>query len=220
MLVLVTGMQREAKIVGRGADVVVSGGDNAGLERKIETAMARGARAILSIGIGGGLVHDQPVGAVVVASEVVWNGTRLQSDEKWRNELGQRLTDAVTGAIAGSDRIVAEPGAKAALRRETGALLVDMESHIAARVAAEHNLPFAALRVVSDGAQQNLPPAAFGAVGKDGELNLGAVLRSIAANPAQIPALIRTARDSNHATASLLRCFNLLGAGFACPYLG
>jgi adenosylhomocysteine nucleosidase len=220
MLVLVTGMQREAKIVGRGNDVIVSGGDNDGLERKIEAAVARGASAILSIGIGGGLAPDLPVGAVIVANEIIWNETRLQTDEKWRSELGKHLTGVMTGAIAGSDKIVAYAGAKAALHRETGAMLVDMESHVAAKVAAERNLPFAALRVVSDNAKQNLPPAVFGAVGRDGELNLGAVLRSIAANPAQIPALIRAARDSNRAMASLLRCFNLLGAGFACPYLG
>ncbi len=34
---------------------------------------------------------------------------------------------------------------------------VDMESHVAARVAARHGLPFAALRVISDPASRSLP---------------------------------------------------------------
>ena len=44
--------------------------------------------------------------------------------------------------------------AKAALRATTGADAVDMESHIAARYAEQHSLPFAALRVISDPAHR------------------------------------------------------------------
>jgi nucleoside phosphorylase len=49
---------------------------------------------------------------------------------------------------------------KRALRAETGALAVDMESHVAARVAARRGLPFAVVRVISDSADEALPPAA------------------------------------------------------------
>jgi hypothetical protein len=36
----------------------------------------------------------------------------------------------------------------------------------------------------------------------------------------QIPELVRTARNNERAMSSLLRCFNLLGVGLGCPYLG
>lgn len=218
MLVLVTGMKREAKRIGRGNQVVVSGGDNTALASRIAAATSD-ARALLSIGIGGGLAPELPVGAIVIATELVWGSERLPTDSAWRTALVNRLPHATTGPIAGSDTIVATPTAKSALHRKTGALLADMESHIAARVAAKRDLPFAALRVVSDDATHTLPPAVFGAIGPDGNLRLGAVLWSLAADSAQIPALIRTARDTDRAMTELHRCSDLLGNGFACPYL-
>ncbi len=220
MLIIVTGMQREARIVGRDGEVLVAGGDNAGLAARIETAARRGGRAVISIGIGGGLHPGLAVGQAVIATEVVSGSARRDADTSWRDAIATRLPDAVADAIAGSDRIVAEPAAKAALRRASGAVLVDMESHLAAQVAAACGLPFAALRVVSDDAEHALPPAALVAIGSDGGVKAGAVLRSLAARPGQIPGLIRTARDSARAMASLRRCSALLGGGLACPYLG
>lgn len=220
MLVVVTGMHREALIVARGGEVVVSGGDSAGLADRIEAAAGRGARAVLSVGVGGGLLPDLPIGRAVIASDVVSGGVRWPADPRWRDALAARLTDATTAIIAGSDRIVGDPAAKAALHRETGAAVVDMESHVAARVAADRRLPFAALRVISDDATHRLPQAVYGAIGPQGKLRLGAVLRSLAAAPAQLPGLVRTARHDRRAMERLRRCVALLGAGFACPYLG
>ena len=59
----------------------------------------------------------------------------------------------------GSREVVAAQACKAALRSETGAAAVDMESHIAAAYAAEAGLPFAALRVISDPATRALAGA-------------------------------------------------------------
>jgi hypothetical protein len=95
-----------------------------------------------------------------------------------------------------------------------------MESHIAARVAAAGNLPFAALRVVADDSRSALPEAALTAIGADGEVKLTVVLRSLARRPNQIPALMRAGRDAATAMAALSRVSHLLGHRFACPYVG
>lgn len=219
-VIAVTGMHREASIAGRGGEAVVSGGDNASLAGKIEAAIAKGGRAIVSIGICGGLAPSLSVGAVIIGNEAVWEGTRMPTDARWRNALAARLPQAVTGAVAGANAVLVGSDAKRALYRESGALAADMESHIAARAAADHGLPFAILRVISDSAAHTLPPAALDAIGADGKPMIGRVLKSVLANPAQIPALIRTARDSERAFAGLLRCLDLLGPGFGCPYLG
>ena len=65
----------------------------------------------------------------------------------------------VRGGLAGVEQVVAARACKAALRSETGAAAVDMESHIAAAYAAEAGLPFAALRVISDPATRALAGA-------------------------------------------------------------
>ena len=220
MLIAITGMHREAVLFPKGVELVVSGGSNSALAAKIEATVVRGGRAVISVGICGGLAPDLKIGTAVIATEVVWRDERIPTDERWRDALAIRMPRAISGRIAGSDIIVTEPAAKAALHGETGAAAVDMESHIAARVAAKHGLPFAALRVISDAATDTLPPTVLGAIGPDGKVQHGAMLRAIAARPAQIPALIRTGRNSDRAMTTLLRCFDLLGIGFGCPYLG
>jgi hopanoid-associated phosphorylase len=213
-------MHREALILARGGEVVISGGENSGLASKLEAAIARGARAVISAGICGGLAPGLPVGTAVIATRVMWKERQASADEAWQEAMAARIPDSVRGIIAGEDAILIAPAAKAALFSETGAVAVDMESHIGARVASAQGLPFAVLRVVSDEAEHKLPPAAMRAIASDGRLRIGAVLRSIAAEPMQIPELVRTARNNERAMSSLLRCFNLLGVGFGCPYLG
>ena len=115
----------------------------------------------------------------------------------------------------GSDVIIHQAETKAGLYNTTGALVVDMESQVAARFAARRNLPLAALRVISDDASHVLPPAALVAMQPDGGISIGKVLWSVMKKPAQIPALIRTGRASSKAFAELLRCRDLCGVGIA-----
>ena len=89
-----------------------------------------------------------------------------------------------------------------------------MESHIVARVALAHGLPFAAIRVVADPAERQLPPAATVGMRSDGRVDLPAVLMSLARDPRQLPSLIRTALDARAAFAGLLRGRQLLGVHY------
>ena len=220
MLVIVTGMRREARIFGRDANVVVAGGDNSTLAARLEQAIGQGARAIVSAGICGGLLPGLAVGTPVIASGTVRRATRWSADAAWQDAMAARIPNAVRGTIAGSDVILSDPAYKAALHAETGALAVDMESHICARVAAARGVPFAALRVVSDAAAHALPPAVSRALDAKGNVRVGAVLWSVATGPKQVPELLQTARNTRKALSELLRCFNLLGPGFGCPHLG
>jgi hypothetical protein len=113
--------------------------------------------------------------------------------------------------------MVADVAGKTALYGATGALCVDMESHIAAEAARAHALPFAALRVISDGAERALPRAAQAGMKPDGGMDIVAVLRALAADPRQLPSLIRTGQEAQTAFRALLRSRNRLGAalGFA-----
>ena len=220
MLVIVTGMRREARIFGRDANVVVAGGDNSTLAAKLEAAIARGGRAVMSAGICGGLAPGLAVGTRVIGIGTVRHKIRWSTDAAWQDALAAKIPDAVRGTIAGSDAILTDPAYKAALHAETGAVAVDMESHICARIAAAKGLPFAILRVVSDAAPHGLPPAVSRALDAKGNVRMGAVLWSVATEPRQVPELLQTARNTRLALAALLRCFNVLGAGFGCPYLG
>jgi len=218
VLVAVTGMQREAKLLRRRCDVVVAGSDNSTLASKIEVAIARGAKGIFSFGICGALSPELEIGSVVVGAEVVCRDERRQADEAWTDALISAC-DAAAGVVAGSDSVLLTEAAKAALHLDTGAIAADMESHVVARIAAERGLPFAALRAVSDGAGHALPPAAAFALNTEGRVNYSAVMLSLLDDPSQISALIRTARDTSIAMKALFRCLELLGPGLGCPYI-
>jgi adenosylhomocysteine nucleosidase len=218
-LVAVVGMQREARLLRGRCDVIVGGSDNSCLASKIEAAADRGASAILSFGICGALSPALAVGAVIVAAEVICESEHWRADEEWSNALA-RACDAASGVVAGSDAILLTEDAKAALHQQTGAIAADMESHIVARVASARGLPFAVLRGVSDDAHHALPPAAAFALNKEGRVDYSAVLLSLLDDPSQWRALIRTARDTNTAVKSLLRCLQCLGPSLGCPYLG
>ncbi len=131
----------------------------------------------------------------------------------WEGEGSRHGGRVFTGAIAGSDVMVVDAAGKAALHAATGALAVDMESHVAARFAASHSLPFAALRVISDDARHALPKAVMVSMRPDGGLNLSAVLGSLVRDPRQLPALIRTGREAGVAfrKLALLNRHDLLG---------
>jgi len=214
VLLAVTGMQREAKLLRGRCDAVVAGSDSSTLAEKIEAAIARGTRALLSFGICGALSPGLTLGAVVVATEVVCQNERWRADETWSRTLVSAC-DANAGVVAGSDSVLLTEDLKAALHRETRAIAADMESHIVARVANARGLPFGVLRAVSDDAHTALPPAAAFGLNTEGRIDYSAVLLSLLDEPLQFPALIRTGRDTNTAIKALRRCLERLGPELA-----
>jgi len=87
-----------------------------------------------------------------------------------------RIAPRQFAEVTGIDHPAANVEHKRLLRSMTGAAAVDMESHVAGRIAAEANLPFAILRVICDPADRSLPPAALAGMRRDGTTNIGAVL--------------------------------------------
>ncbi len=235
-LLVACGLQREAAIIKRVGVIPVAGGGCAqALENKLEDTITEYAStgwhfgAVLSCGVAGALDPKLRPGDVVIGSlfsgegrspgllsaapATQGSGLRRRTLVEW---LAEHLPHAHRGTIIGADSIIASAAEKAALYAKTGAIAVDMESHIAARVAERHNLPFAILRTISDTADHALPPAALVGMNPDGSVALGAVLASLARDPRQLPALIRTGRDAGAAFRSLgraLRALEALGIG-------
>jgi len=220
-VVAVTGLIKEARIAtGPGVHAIAGGGNAPALAAALERELARGAGAVMSFGIAGGLAEELVRGTWLVARSIVTPAQRWPCDAAWARSIAERLPEAWTADLAGVDAPVTDPAAKRELHRATGAAAVDTESHIAAAIAAAHGLPFAAFRVVADSAQRSLPPVASVAVTSDGNISRGAVLGSLARTPAQLPSLLRTAIDARTAFRALLRGRRLLGPGLAYPDFG
>lgn len=220
-VIAVTGLAREARIARRARMVpVVGAGDGALLARRLEEAIAAGAKGIVSFGIAGALAPLLRPGDVVVASHVVHGEERYATDVKWNAVLRQKLPRATTAIIVGHGEIVSHVDGKRRLFAISGAHAVDSESHIAARIARRHKIPFVALRTISDAATRGLPPAALVRLNANGRIRLGGVLRSLVSEPFQIADLLTTGREANKAFAALSRSRDALGLFLGCPYLG
>ncbi len=197
-VLIVVGLAREARIL-VGHERVAIG------SRGLAAALARGPSAILSFGVCGALDPGLRVGDLVVADGVAIGDTRLAADAIWTAKLRSALPLAQRGDIAGGDVIVDSPEAKSALRRASGAVAVDMESHAVARAASNIGIPFAVVRAVSDTADRALPRAAQAGFRTDGEPDVGAVIRALARRPRELPALIRVALEADTAFRTLER---------------
>lgn len=210
-VLIVTGLIQEARIAaGPGRTVICSSSNPAQLRSLLAGFDPASVRGVISFGVAGGLDPELESGDVVVATEVMagpqsWLAGSALSDEliDGAGLAGQRI---VRGRLVGVEQVVPAQSAKAALRRETGAAAVDMESHIAADYATAASLPFAALRVISDPATRALPELAVNAVKPDGNIDLAKVLRGVARNPLVVRSLVSTGRDFNRALRSLRGC--------------
>jgi adenosylhomocysteine nucleosidase len=221
LVVAVTGLAIEARIASDpGVHAVAGGGDARRLAAALESEIARGANAVISFGIAGGLVEDAVPGMWLIASAIVTPASRWQCDAAWAGSLAKRLRGALITELAGVDAPIADPVAKRALHRATGATAVDTESHIAAEIAAAHGLAFAAFRVIADPARRRLPAATAVALEPNGRINRAAILGSLARRPSQLPLLVRTAIDARIAFRALSRGRRLLGPGLGYPDLG
>lgn len=206
----VSGMTFESRIAaGAGVDTLHGYRDRALADALIRRIS--GHAGVISIGVAGGLDPRLPPGTVIVATGVQDGNTIVPCHPAWHDALLRALPDATSGLIAGSDGAVTTVADKSALHRLQGALAVDMESHIAARVAHDHWLPFAALRVVIDPADRPVPPLAVAGMAADGNTDVGAIVMGLLKAPWELGGLIRLARDASRARGALVRARQLVG---------
>ena len=220
-VIVVAGMAFEARIArGEGVEVVYAARADL-LERALSAAVARGCSGILSFGTAGGLAPDLEPGTVIVADAVEGPFGRVETDVDWSGRLAlaigasplrARLRRGVQAAVA-APLVSAQD--KLALNRATGALAVDMESHIAGAIAAANGVPFPVCRVIVDPAWRTLPSAATAGLRDDGRTSIAPILRELLRQPSQLGALLQVATDARAARHSLVRARHALGTAGA-----
>ncbi|GJE19160.1 phosphorylase [Methylobacterium marchantiae] len=221
-ILAVTGLSKEARLAtGPGIEAVGAGGSPERLRTLLAARTEPGCRAVVSFGIAGGLDPALAPGDIVIATGIVSDAGRRETDFGYRAALLAALSRAGVRALgadlAGVDAAVMSVEAKAGLRARTGAAAVDMESHVAADFADRHGLPFAAIRVVCDPAGRALPAFVATALKPNGDPDILAVLAALARRPAHLPALIRLARDSGRAFGALSRSRAAFGPSLGLP---
>jgi len=210
-MIVVVGMAFEARIAAGPGLKVICSGDGRNLAASLRMGIAAGCTGLISFGVAGGLAPRLRPGTFVVGSAVIADKVRLPTDSDWSRRLLATMPGAVHGDLLGVPRPVKSTMAKRVLHQETGAIAVDMESHVVAQAAADHGLPMAAIRVIIDSARLALPEAAVRSVRPDGTTDLFGLLRGVMRRPREIAPLIRIALHAQTARASLRRGRELLG---------
>jgi hopanoid-associated phosphorylase len=216
-VIAVTGLAFEARIAaGRGVNVLCAT-ERSRLLEWLEAATAYECSGIISFEIAGGLDRRLSPGDWVVASSVVTDTRQFPADPIWARRLVSMVPGSIHAAISGVDAPLTDPAAKLRLHQSHGTVAVDLESHVAARIAIGRNLPFAACRVILDPASRRLPPAALVPLCRDGTPDLGGVLHSLARDPIQLCGLLRIIVDAWSARSALKRDRRSLGDRLGFP---
>ena len=209
-VIVVTGTLREAVVLaGNHVEVIAGGSDPEALFLKLEAA-ARNCAGIISFGMAGGIDRSLKLGSLVIGKRLT-GAFHAKCDERWAAALHTLLPKARVGAVHCDGNLLSDVRDKEQMAWASAALCADMESHIVAEAAAHANVPFAILRCISDVAQLQLPPAVDVAMRPDGSVAVGAVMRSIMAEPGQIPALASTVYGFARAYQALLKAGKQVG---------
>jgi hypothetical protein len=183
----------------------------ADLQDFIARAASDGCRGIVSYGLAGGLCPDLRSGDVMIASAVIAPNGTIRTDDVWSAWLLTAIPTAVYGPILGIDVPVAAGASRGELRARSGALAVDTESHLIARLATANAMRFVVLRVVIDAAGRNVPPTALACVSGDGATSRWRLSRLLLGRPSDTLDVIKLSADWWMARKALLNCAEVLG---------
>ncbi len=192
-----------------GSLVAVTGMGRSAASRGAQSLIQAGAAALASFGMAGGLDPALSSGDILIPAEIMTpEGHRYRTAADWRERLGSALatrSPVRPGSLLTANRAIGSIEDKSELFRSTGAVAVDMESAAVAEVADQHQLPFVAVRVIVDSAEDVLPPSVTAAADAEGHLQIGRLIGALALAPADLGPLMRLARRYRAANRSLAR---------------
>jgi adenosylhomocysteine nucleosidase len=167
----------------------------------VEAAFAEAPIALLvSAGLAGSCSQQLLPGTVAEAHTVI----DVRSGERFSSEASGGLTLATTTTIASTTE-------KARLHATYNAAMVDMEAATVARLAAAHNIPFRAIKAISDAHTFELENLAQFA-GPRGEFRTAAFALHTALRPQTWSKAIELGKGSKQALAGLTEALRRLAS--------
>jgi adenosylhomocysteine nucleosidase len=155
-------------------------------------------RWVISAGFAGGLRADVRRGDIVMADRVSdISGRGLAIDLKVDPQAVAQTAGLHVGRILTMDKIVVRPEEKRALGEAHDALCVDMESWAVGEVCRQDKVRFMAIRVISDGVDDELPREIDNLlVQKSRAGTWGAVAGALWRRPSSLKDMLRLKRDA------------------------
>ncbi len=156
-------------------------------------------------GAAGGLSGELDAGRVVVAREVHDSvGPAPEPDLTWA--LRATLVGAYPGVVLTSDRILVSAAEKSEAYSKLGrpeVATVDLETAVYARIVADRQIPYTALRSVSDTADEDLPVDFNRFTNEDGHTQISRVLSFASSRPEMLAELSSLRKRMQQCAVSL-----------------
>jgi len=183
------------------------------------TLLAQQPRTIVSCGFCGGLAAAPKLGDVILAEKVIdgsGDGPDINCDpallKSWQAALGSAGVAVHVGPLASVTAAVTTCDGKRNLGQRCSAIAVDMESYAIARQAGKAGVPVMVLRVISDTADDALPPEIGGFLDEKGNVRATQIAKFVLKGPRNIRTLMTLKARSDRAVATLQACWKALAA--------
>ncbi|BCG62606.1 MAG: adenosylhomocysteine nucleosidase [Methyloprofundus sp.] len=175
--------------------VILAGTGSENAHKASLKLVAQGAQQLISWGCAGALAPYLKAGDLIIPSAILSQGnTSLTTHKHWREQLTNMLGQSLkcyNGQILESDTVISLAQDKTHQFQCSNALAVDMESAAIARIAAQTELPFIAIRSIVDSAQFDLPKAISYALNDDGIVAIPKLIKYLCLHPSELVALIQ-----------------------------
>jgi len=158
-------------ILGPNLLIAVSGIGREAALRSVEQIVPLGVSRLLSFGTAAALRPELRSGQLLLPRTLLLpSGKAVAVHPPFWSELKARLGPLLPekGGLLSVGNIVATSDQKRHLRDRTGAVALDMESAFLAEWSAAAGIPFAAIRVVVDRLDQDLPPSLLLSLEREG----------------------------------------------------
>jgi adenosylhomocysteine nucleosidase len=175
---------------------------------------------IVSVGFAGALYNGAVPGELVTGSrffifrsagkEPTTSSSFMQSEVKPDQPLPEPIAERLSGmaSLREGSIITLEQALKKTILaeqipEELPFPVCDMETFTLARLSLESNLPFLAVRSISDTLNEEIPPELIGVVDETGQPKLGTLFHAVTTNPALVTDVLRLKRNSEAAAKNL-----------------
>lgn len=171
---------------------------------------------VINFGFAGAVAAGPDIGDIVIAERILLNRGRLFSEQAGlstgkTSELAGLLEQTPPGRDCRILRGTFITAAQITNKRQMATLLpagidspvLEMETAAIALVAARENIPFWALRAITDGPDEELGFTIEEFTDREMNIRLGKVLLTVAKKPWIVPQLLRLARNSRLAGDNL-----------------
>lgn len=206
---------------GRGVAVVTGMGEDAATRGAAWIFEHYQPQSLVALGFGGALTPELPAGAVVLG-ETYWRyDPATQAPEElaappspdWFAALRERLQTAgfpvFQGSVVTTRGIIFKAG-QADFLTHLAHPVLDLETSAAAAAARERNLPFVALRGITDAAGEEIPAFLAQALEKGKTPGPADALAWLATDPRRVLILFRLWRRSRGAALHLAQAMEML----------